>query len=115
HHAVITALARTFDVAPVASASMPAVDMAQVLGLIQAVFGVALRIAMPAIAALLLADVCLGLIGRAAPQMQIIVVGAPVKIAVGLMLLAASTPASAALMDGVFHGLTRALAGLIGG
>jgi len=115
HHAVLAALGHTFQVAPVGGGAAPNIDPVQVMAMIQSVFVVALRIAMPAIAALLLADVGLGLVGRVAPQMQIIIVGAPVKIAVGLLLLAASTPTTTMLMAAVFHNLNRTIATLIGG
>ena len=99
----------------VAGAGLPAVNPVQVMALIQAVFVVALRIALPAIGALLVTDVSLGLVGRAAPQMQVMVVGAPVKIAVGLTLLAASTPTSAMLLDATFRNIDRSIATLLGG
>ncbi len=115
HHEVIAALARTFQTSPVGDLAAPSMNMAQLIALVQSVFEVALRIAMPAIAALLLADVALGLIGRAAPQMQIIVVGAPVKVAVGLLLLALSTPDAVGMMGAVFQNLGRSLGLLFGG
>lgn len=115
HHAVLAALARTFELAPVAGTQLPAVNPVQVMALIQSVFVVALRIALPAIGALLLADVAMGLVGRAAPQMQVMVVGAPVKIVVGLTLLAASLPTAAMLMDATFRNIGRTVAALLGG
>jgi len=115
HHAVIAALARTFELAPVASPQAPSINPIQVMMLVQQLFIVALRIAMPAIAALLLADVGLGLIGRAAPAMQVMIVGAPAKIVVGLLLLSASTPTTAMLMDAVFRGTGKSISQLLGG
>jgi flagellar biosynthetic protein FliR len=114
HHAVLAALARTFDLAPVAGAQAPAVNPVQVMALVQAVFVVALRIAMPAIGALLITDVAIGLVGRAAPQMQLMIVGAPVKIAVGLILLAASTQTSVMIMDAVVRNIGQSVTALIG-
>lgn len=109
HHAVLAALAHTFDVAPVGQAQLPTINMMQAMALVQTVFEVALRIAMPVMAALLLADVALGLISRAAPQIQVIVVGAPAKIFLAFVMLGASTPATAALMDAVFRNLNHTL------
>jgi flagellar biosynthetic protein FliR len=115
HHAVLAAMARTFELAPVAGTQLPAVNPVQVMTLLQSVLVVALRISMPAIAALLLADVALGLVSRAAPQIHVMIEGAPVKIAVGLILLAASAPTSAMLMDAVFRNIGRSATTLIGG
>src|SRR5262249_11051226 len=94
HHALLTALVRTFDLAPLGEATVPAVNPVQVMVLFQAIVVVALRIALPAIAALLLTDVALGLVGRAAPQIQVMTEGLPIKIAVGLVMLSASAPTS---------------------
>jgi len=115
HHVVLAAFAHTFDVAPIGAAQLPSINPTQVMAMIQAILVVALRISMPAIAALLLADVGLGLVGRVAPQMQVMIVGAPVKIAVGLLLLAASTPTTAMLMDAVFRGMGHSVSTLMGG
>jgi flagellar biosynthetic protein FliR len=115
HHAALASLARTFDLAPVGEATLPLVNPQQVMALVQAVFVVAIRVALPAIAALLLTDVALGLAGRAAPQMQVMVVGMPVKMAVGLAFMALSTPTSAMLMDAVFRGLGRSVTAPLGG
>jgi flagellar biosynthetic protein FliR len=115
HHALLAAMARTFDVVPVAGGQLPAVNPVQVMALIQSVFQIAIRISLPAIGALLLADVAMGMIGRAAPQMQVMVVGAPVRIAAGLVLMAVSLPTSAMLMDAVFRNLGQSINTLIGG
>jgi flagellar biosynthesis protein FliR len=115
HHAVLVALGRTFELAPVAGSTLPAVNPLQVMALIQSVFVVALRIAMPTLGALLLTDVAMGLIGRAAPQMQIMVIGAPVKIVVGLIFLAVSTPTTAMLMDAAYRNSGASVTRLLGG
>jgi flagellar biosynthetic protein FliR len=115
HHAVLIALAHTFDLAPIGGSTLPAVNPVQVMALIQAVFVVALRIVMPVLGALLLTDVAMGFVGKAAPQMQIMVVGAPVKILIGLLFLAASTPTTVMLIDAVSRGVGTSVTSLLGG
>jgi flagellar biosynthesis protein FliR len=107
HHAVLSALDETFRYAPVGLLTIPTISLGAAVAMVQTVFEVALRITMPVMAALLLADVALGLISRAAPQIQVIVVGAPAKVFAGIVMLGASTPATAALMDAVFRNLNR--------
>lgn len=51
---------------------------------------VGVALAAPAIVVLLVVEFALALAGRAAPQLQIMVVGFPIKIAVGLWLIGAS-------------------------
>ncbi len=50
-------------------------------------FTLAVKIAAPVMAALFLIDLSLALIGRAAPQMHVLVLGFPVKISVGFFFI----------------------------
>jgi flagellar biosynthetic protein FliR len=50
-------------------------------------FLLAVRIAAPVMAALFLVDLALALVGRAAPQMHVLILGFPIKIAVGFFFL----------------------------
>jgi len=50
-------------------------------------FTLAIRIAAPVMAALFLVDLALALIGRAAPQMHVLILGFPIKITVGFFFL----------------------------
>jgi len=51
---------------------------------------IGLRIAGPVIVVTTIADIVLGILGRAAPQIQIIIVGMPLKILVGFGCLSFS-------------------------
>ena len=56
------------------------------------VFIIALKMGAPILAALFLADVALGFIARTAPQINIFIIGFPVKVALGILLLGVSLP-----------------------
>lgn len=64
----------------------------------------AVRVAIPVVAALLLVDVGLGVAARTVPQMQVLLVGLPVKVGVGLLVLAAAMPATVYLMRSAIEG-----------
>lgn len=51
------------------------------------IFVLAIRIAAPVMAALFMVDLALALIGRAAPQMHVLILGFPIKITVGFFFL----------------------------
>jgi flagellar biosynthetic protein FliR len=61
----------------------------------------AVRLAMPVMAALILTDLGMGLASRTVPQMQVLIVGAPIKIVVGIVVLGAALPATVTLLHGV--------------
>ena len=57
-----------------------------------ALFSMALRIALPAITSLLLVSLTLGVVGRTVPQLNILVLGFPIKILVGVFVVGVSIP-----------------------
>ncbi len=63
-------------------------------------FLIALRLAAPVVAVLLLGNVILGVLGRAVPQMNLLMVAFPVQIGIGLLALAALFPVTATLLGG---------------
>jgi len=63
--------------------------------------------------ALLMTDVALGFIARVAPQMNVFIVGFPLKIAMGLIMLALSLPMFAAVFSGIFDRFVRDLLQLL--
>lgn len=83
-----------------------------------AVFVTALKLAAPIVAALFLVSVALGIVARTVPQMNVFVVGLPLRIAVGIAVLLLSLPYLGAVLapalGGVFETINRLLAGLAG-
>lgn len=82
HHVVLHGLAASLAAAPLgggAGMAAPALTHATA-GLL----ATAVRIAAPIVAAVMLADFALGLLTRAAPQMNLLAIGFPIKLAVGL-------------------------------
>ena len=59
---------------------------------LQGLFILAMRIVIPFYCALVLADVGLGFLARTVPQMNIFVLGLPIKVALGFLILAAALP-----------------------
>jgi flagellar biosynthesis protein FliR len=63
------------------------------------IFGLALHMALPVVAALLVTNVALGVMTRAAPQLNLFSIGFPITIAVGLLVLTASLPVVLSLSE----------------
>ncbi|MDF2924709.1 MAG: flagellar biosynthesis protein FliR [Paenibacillaceae bacterium] len=72
-------------------------------------FALAFKMAAPLAAALFLTDVGLGILARTAPQFNIFVVGVPLKIVVGLILLAFLFPDMMGLFQNLFQALFEAM------
>jgi len=64
-------------------------------------FVIALQLAAPLMAALLITDVALGIMARAAPQMNVFIVGLPVKVGLALVGSAVLLPTFVTFLNGV--------------
>jgi flagellar biosynthetic protein FliR len=73
------------------------------------------RIAAPVLVTLLLTNAALGVLSRTIPQVNVFVVGFPVNVGVGLIMLGASLPFSLRLVAGRFAALEPALGGIVRG
>lgn len=78
-------------------------------------FLAAIQIAGPLVAVLLLADVALGLVSRASPQMNIFSLGFPVKIMLTLVMLGLTFPLLPTALDSLLETATRAMLALKAG
>ena len=89
HHALLAGVTSSFTALPAARFSL-ATDAAvlRLAGdLVTTIMGAGLRIAAPALATLLLVDIALALVSRAAPQVNVFQLGMPIKVVVGLVMV----------------------------
>lgn len=92
HHMLINGLSDSYRLVPPGGVTF---QQAQVFVGIRAfaqMFTIALQMALPIIAVVVITDISLGFIGRTAPQMNIFMLGFPMKIAVGFMTLVIVVP-----------------------
>ena len=92
HHLMIGALVDTYRVIPIGSGLFGVAVYEQLVRLSATVFVTAVKMAAPVMVTLLLTDVSLGIVARTVPQMNIFIVGFPLKIGIGLLMLGASLP-----------------------
>ena len=85
---IIRAFARSLDTFPAGSFALAPAGAEQILRLASGMFSVGLRLAMPAIALLLLVDLALALLGRLNAQLQLLTLAFPVKMMAAIGLLA---------------------------
>ena len=89
HHLVLLGLAGTFRALPVAG-PLPTFSLERLLMLSQSLLTAGLTLALPVLAASLMADLTLGLLARVAPQIQVFFLEGPLKVAIVLVTLIAS-------------------------
>jgi len=92
HHAIMRALVGSYLALPIGSGAIDASLAKAVVEMLGIVFIVGIRLAMPIIVVLLVIEFAMGLISRAAPSLNLLIVGMPVRIVVGLIVIAAVIP-----------------------
>jgi flagellar biosynthetic protein FliR len=100
---LITTMVRTFQLIPVGMGilRLEAVDL--IIEIFIRTFAMAIQTAMPLLASALLLEVALGVIVRTAPQMNVFVVGIPLKVFLGLIVLALMLPVFATFTRYIFE------------
>ena len=92
HHLIIAALADSYQSMPPGHVVMNGSVGEMMIKYTAYVFVIALKIASPVIVTLFLVDVAMGTVAKMMPTMNVFFVGFPVKIGVGLMVMALSLP-----------------------
>ena len=99
HLVLLHGLAQSFVLIPPGGIHIGAETTTDVLRLSGDMFAVAVQIASPVIAALFMVELTLALMGRAAPQMNLLTLGFPLKIAVGFFFIGMLFTVIAARME----------------
>lgn len=113
HHLMIRALAATFDRIPLGGFTAAPELLYEVSTWGTAIFYDGLLIAAPVAAAMLLAYITMGILGRVVPQIHLFVVGFPITIAAGLLVVGLSIGLYLRLIDGLFNKMFHNVSRLI--
>lgn len=88
HHKLIMVLSQSFHLIPLGRVfTLREPVGSQVEYMFGTIFSLALKLAFPIVAAMFLTDLILGLLSRLVPQMNVFVVGFPIKLGMGLWVL----------------------------
>jgi flagellar biosynthetic protein FliR len=91
HLLLITALVQSFEVLPFAPLSAPS-GLRAVVEWGGKIFSWSLMLSLPLLAALLITNLALGVLTRAAPQLNIFAIGFPLTILMGILVMVMSMP-----------------------
>lgn len=107
HLALLASLAASFDSLPVAALPMGSGPFRLVTLYGSQIFATGLQLALPILAALLVTHLALGILTKAAPQLNLVTIGFPVTLGVGLLMTGVALPY---LTQPMLHALGQALA-----
>jgi len=107
HHTVLIALTDSYEALPIGGGAVGESLVGAVAGAMGLIFSFGLRLAAPVVFALLIVELGLGLVARAMPAMNLMVIGFPVRTLAGLIALALAAgvlpPVVRMLMPGAFE------------
>ena len=89
HHQILRALVASYDGLPIGGGHVDQSILAGVRQILGLIFTVGVRLAAPLVLVLLIVELAVGLVSRSAPSLNFMVVGYPVRVVVGLIVLAA--------------------------
>ena len=115
HHAALQMMANSFDYLPIAPIGLGSDGLWQLLAWAGVLFQGAVMIALPAVAALLTVNLVMGVMTRAAPQLNIFSVGFPVTMTVGFVVILVALPGFLPIFENLLADTFTAISALFTG
>lgn len=103
HLLALSALAESFTLLPVSSVPFAAKGLTAIVSAASMIFASGLMLALPMIAALLIANLALGVLTRVAPTLNLFAVGFPITMAAGFIVLFLSLPLIGSAFEGLYE------------
>jgi len=114
HHLFLAGLYELFGIVPLGGATLAGGTVEQLTAMTAGLFSAAVKMALPVIAALLLADLGLAVLARVAPQLNLFAVGLPAKILIGLGALVVALPIMLPRLEALIRALPQGMLNLAG-
>lgn len=98
HHILLKGLSDSFLLAPAGSFAVNQESVSWIVRIFSHMFWLGLKISLPVVGAIFLVDVAMGIIAKTVPQMNVFIVGLPLKSLLGMLILALAYPFFAVVM-----------------
>lgn len=92
HHAIIRVIVRSFDIVPLGEIFFSDLILSELIKVLTDAMELGVKIAMPIILTIVIANVILGILAKAMPGMNVFVIGMPFKIVIGLAVMIITMP-----------------------
>jgi len=113
HHAILTAFSDSYQMIPVGIFNFQGSAGDMLIKFTAYAFTIAVKLAAPVMITLFLVTVSLGVIARTVPQMNIFIVGLPLKIGIGFLVLAAALPVFRFMIEKMTYFFDSQMAGIL--
>ena len=113
HHGLLRILIGTYDDMSIMECRLTGVVAMQMVWMLGRAYVLAFKVAAPVMVSLLLVTVSLGIIARTVPQMNVLIIGFPLKICLGLLVAMVTLGVMAAFFHGTFEQMLWHLRGFV--
>ncbi|SCG83435.1 Flagellar biosynthetic protein fliR [Proteiniborus sp. DW1] len=113
HHFLIEALVNSYDYIPIGQIKFTGDMVNQLVRILTQTFIISFKISGPVLAAIFLADVLLGILAKTMPQMNVFIVGMPLKIFIGLAAVTITIPLFLATLQNIFSSMNEGIYNLL--
>ncbi|SHG44498.1 flagellar biosynthetic protein FliR [Massilia sp. CF038] len=103
HLVLLEVLAESFITLPVSATPVSAAAPYELVKWAAVIFNVGLQLCLPIVAALLITNVALGILTRAAPQLNIFGIGFPISLGVGILVISMALPYLSVPLQNLFN------------
>lgn len=104
HHLLIKAVTESFIILPIGEANFNGVLIQQLIKLFSTSFAIGFKIAAPVTVVILITDISLGIISKSIPQLNVFMLGMPIKIIVGLIVILITIGAFKGIVNVIING-----------
>lgn len=102
HHSIISALIDSYNFIPIGRFTYTGDTINLLVHSLSKSFEIGFKLSTPIVAIIFLTDVVLGIISKTIPQMNVFVVGMPLKVLIGLLIILISMPIFFTAIGGIF-------------
>lgn len=102
HHIIISGLVESYKFIPIGSFKYTEETVSLLVNTLSKSFEIGFKLSSPIIAIIFLTDIVLGIMSKTIPQMNVFVVGMPLKVLVGLLIILVSMPIFYSAVNGIF-------------
>ena len=113
HHIIIKGLIQSFAMAPPGGVNMPPLALREVLNAVGQMFVIGIKIGAPALGVLFCAKVAMGIVAKTVPQLNVLFVGMPMYIFIGLLIFGLSLTFFAPILERAISGVDSSIQTLL--
>lgn len=115
HHMMIDGMIMSYQLVPIDSGLILGNEklIEFITGVFVKMFASAFQLALPVVGSLFLVDIALGLLARTVPQMNVFVIGMPLKVIVGLAIIIITLPGFFYVLSGVMRNMVNTMGQLM--